>query len=121
MAGTIGTAMQIAIFGGAALIFRGPECEEQCCPRGRSERRKDRIEVLHDAGLAADHLTVAALEPEHAAAGSGVDVMDSLGAQRFGAIDVIDVVRVAGVDNESPFEAAGELRGVSSTAAAVPS
>ena len=43
------------------------------------QRGEDGIEVLHDLGLAADHLAIAALEAPDAAAGADVDVVDRPG------------------------------------------
>ena len=47
-------------------------------PRARRQRLEDRIEVLDDVLVAADHQAVAALEAPDAAAGAGVDVVDAL-------------------------------------------
>ena len=47
-----------------------------------------------------DHQAVAALEPEDAAAGADVDVVDPLLAQLLGATDVIAIVGVATVDDD---------------------
>src|SRR5271156_1044102 len=78
MAGAVGAAMQVAILGGAVLDFfatRG--ALDGLVIAARGERRENRIEMLHYAILAADHLTVAALEPEDAAAGPRINIVDS--------------------------------------------
>jgi hypothetical protein len=55
---------------------------------------------LHDIVLTADHHAVASLEPEHAAARADVDVMNISRGQCLRTTDVIDVVRVAAVDQD---------------------
>ena len=47
-----------------------------------------------------DHQAEAPLEPEDAAAGADVDVVDPLRTQGFGPVDVVAVVRVAAVDDD---------------------
>ena len=61
---------------------------------------EDRVEVGDDVVLAADHEAEPALEPEHAAAGADVDVVDALRLQARGAVDVVAVVGVAAVDDD---------------------
>ena len=56
--------------------------------------------MLNDAGFAADHFAVAALESPNAAAGANVDVVNALGQEVFRAADVVDVVRIAAVDKD---------------------
>ena len=66
----------------------------------RRERREDRIESLDDRLLAADHQAVAAFESPDAAAGADVDVVDLLRGELGGAAKIVDVVRVAAVDED---------------------
>ena len=69
------------------------------------ERRCD------DLLLAADHEAEPALDSPHAAARADVDVVDALLAQLVGVADVLDVVRVAPVDDRVPgLEHLGERR-----------
>ena len=58
------------------------------------------LEVVDDLLLAADHQAEAALEAPDAAARAAVDVVDALLAQRRRVPDVVDVVRVAAVDDD---------------------
>ena len=55
--------------------------------------------------LAADHLAEAALEPPDAAARAGIHVVNAVRGQYLRAANVVDVVRVAAVDDDvAPFE-----------------
>ena len=63
------------------------------------ERLEDRGEVGDGVVVAADHQAVAALEPEDAAAGAAVDVVDPALGQPRGGVDVVAVVGVAAVDD----------------------
>ena len=75
------------------------------------ELSEDRIETLHDRLLAADHHAKAALEAPHPAARSNVDVMDALGRDGFRAADVVDVIRVAAINQDVPrLEMGQEVR-----------
>ena len=67
--------------------------------------------MLHDLRLAADHLAEAALESPHAAAGAGIDVVNPLRRERFGTPDVVDVIRIAAVnDDVVALESARQVR-----------
>jgi hypothetical protein len=91
--------VQIAFLGGAVLDLLATGRPRRVATAGR-QRLEDRIEVLHRRGGAADHQAVAALEAPDAAAGPDVHVLDALGRQLLGAADVIDVVRIAAVDQD---------------------
>src|SRR5262245_1785357 len=65
-----------------------------------SKRLEDRIEMLNDFRLAPDHLTVAPLEPPYASAGTHIDVVNSFRFQLTSAANVVDVVRVASIDDD---------------------
>src|SRR5208337_5598480 len=65
-----------------------------------SQGLEDRVEVLHRPGVAADHQAVAALLAPDAAGGADVEVVDALARQFLAAVNVIDVVRVAAVDQD---------------------
>ncbi len=66
----------------------------------RRDRGEDRVEVLHDLVLTADHQAEAALEPEHTAARPDVDVVDARLRELLRAADVVVVVAVAAVDDD---------------------
>ena len=109
MAGAVGTAVEVTPFSdglGVPVATWRPR-------RGvdsRGERREYRIEALDDIVLAADHQAEAALQPEHAAAGADVDVVDALLGQLGGMADVVVVVRVAPVDDHiAGLEHLGEV------------
>ena len=73
--------MQIALFGGAVKLFASRR--PWYVTRARRQRREDRIEMLDDARLAADHHAVTALQAPHAAAGPHVHVVDCFWASSF--------------------------------------
>ena len=56
--------------------------------------------MLDDRRFAADHHAVAALETPDAAAGADVHVVDALRGELLRAPDVVDVVRIAAVDQD---------------------
>ena len=56
--------------------------------------------MLHGRRFAADHHAVTALEPPHAAARADVDVVNAFRRQLLGAANVVDVVRIAAVDQD---------------------
>ena len=66
----------------------------------RSERREDRIEVIHGRLLAADHHAIAALDAPDAAGRAAIDVANALLGQLLGAADVVLVEGVAAVDDD---------------------
>src|SRR5260370_26345224 len=98
MARAVRTAMQVAMLCRAARDLFTPGRPRRRIER-RRERRENRIEMLDDAGLAADHLAEAAFQSPDAAARARIDVMDPLGHEHLGAVDVIDVGRVPTADD----------------------
>src|SRR5215218_4195992 len=97
VAGAVGAAVQVAVLRGREL----PVAPRRALGRvdTRREAGEDRVEPLHRPVGAADHQAVAALEPEDAAAGAAVDVVDPPLSHLFGAADVVPVVGVAAVDD----------------------
>src|SRR5262249_141376 len=55
-------------------------------------------EVLDHLLLAADHHAVTAFEAPHTAAGAHVHVVNLLRCELFGALDVVNVIRVSAID-----------------------
>ena len=98
MPGAIGTAMEIALFGGAARFFAAARSRDGA--DAGSQGCKDRVETVHDVILAADHHAIAALESPDAAAGANIDIVDLLRRQFLGAADVVDIVGIAAVDDD---------------------
>ena len=96
MPGATRTAMQIALFGGAAKLL---SCRRACdVPAAGRQRGKDGIQTLNDRCLAADHHAVAALQSPDAAARADIDVVNSLRRELLSAPDVIHIIGVAAVD-----------------------
>lgn len=61
--------------------------------------------------IAADHHAVAPLQPPDAATGADVDIMNALGGEFSGSTDVVDVIRIAAVDqNVAGLEQRHDLR-----------
>ena len=83
---------------GLARVAGATGCARRRVEAGR-DRGEDGGEAVDDLVLAADHQAEAALESPHAAARPDVDVVDALLAERVGVPDVVDVVRVAAVDD----------------------
>src|SRR3972149_5462566 len=67
------------------------------------KRLKNGFEVGDDFFLAADHHAVADLETPDAAAGAGVNKMQSLLFEFFGAPNRIFIIRIAAVDEDVAF------------------
>src|SRR5439155_2539134 len=90
-------AVQVAFLGGAGKLVTSRRALDRAF--ARRERLEDRIEALHHILLAADHHAVAALEPVHAAARTGVGVVDVLAGERLRTPDVVLEERVTAVDD----------------------
>src|ERR1043166_1256563 len=109
MAGAVRPAMQVTLLG-STLSFFTSGCGRNIAG-ARSQRRKDWVEVLDDALLAADHHAVPSLEPPNTAARSHVYIMDALRREFFGSPDIVDVIRIAAVDEDVlRFEMRQEIR-----------
>ena len=98
MAGAVCAAVQIAVLRRSALGRAVRRARD--IPAPWRERGKDRVEMLHDACLAADHHAVAAFQPPHPAAGPDIDIVDPSRHQLLGAPDVVDVIGIAAVDQD---------------------
>src|SRR5262249_3513421 len=69
-----------------------------------------RIEVPHCRRRSSNHHAITALQPPHAATGSDIDIMDSLRRDRLRPADVVNVIRVAAVDeNVATLEVRREI------------
>ena len=79
VAGAVGAAVQVALLGSAIEFLAAGRARN--IAGTRSESRENRIEVLDDLFLAADHHAVAALQTPHAAAGAYVNIVN-LSAER---------------------------------------
>src|SRR5581483_8195032 len=93
VAAAVRAAVQIPSFGGAADGL--PPRRARDIAHAGSERGKDRIEVLHDRVLAADHQAVSTLASPDAAAGAHIDVVHALVGELPCAPDIVDVIRIA--------------------------
>src|SRR5262249_59379489 len=97
-AGPVGAAVKIPFLGSSVrLLAAGRALDVSAARRQGGE---DRVEMLHDTRLAADHHAVAALQSPDAAAGADVHVMNAIGRQLLGAADVVDVVWIAAVGQD---------------------
>ena len=97
VAGAVWPAMEIALLGGAAAFFE-PAGVRGMLADARSQRRKNWIEVLDDVRLTANHHAVTTLQPPNTAARPHVYIMDTVWREFFGAPDIVNVVRIAAVD-----------------------
>ena len=97
-------------------VLRGPfhlvaSRRQRDVPPARGEPLEDRVEMLHDVRLAADHHAVAPLEAPDAAARPDVHVVNALCREFLRAADVVDVVGVAAVDDDVPLFEQGKKVG----------
>src|SRR5215472_14596434 len=98
MAGTVRSAMQITLLRCAIEFFATRSAGNIANPG--SESRENRIEMLDDIILPADHHAVATFETPHAATGTHVHVVNLLGREVLCALYVVDVVGVSAVDED---------------------
>jgi hypothetical protein len=68
----------------------------------RSEGSKNWIEPLDDLDLAPNHHAVTSFQTPNSSAGSYIDVVDLLGSELFCTPEIIDVIRVAPVNEDVP-------------------
>src|SRR5580692_1122313 len=94
------TAMQIAFFGGSAGFFAAGGAVDVAA--SGSQRFENGIEVLHDVGFAADHLTISSLKSPDSPARAHIHVVNASRRKLLGAPNVIDVVGVAPIDDDVP-------------------
>ena len=96
--GAVRSAMQIAVLGRAAdLVAPG---RARCRPDPGCQRCEDGSRRCDRPVSPPIIWQITALEPPDAAAGADVDVVDALGLQPLGALDVVPVVGVAAVDDD---------------------
>src|SRR6266536_2364321 len=108
VAGAVRSAVEITLLRGAPGLLAPRRAVDIAGPG--SEAGEDRVEVLHDVGFAADHHAVAALEPPHAATRPHVHVVNTLRPQLLRAADIVDVVRIAAVDQDvTPLQRGEEI------------
>ena len=61
---------------------------------------EDGVEILYGFVVAANHHAVTPLQPPDTAAGADINVMDALGCEFLGATNVVNVVRIAAVNQD---------------------
>src|SRR5207237_4393066 len=98
MAGAAGPTVQIAVLGRAADPLASRQSRRRI-PAGR-QRGEDRIEMLDHRLVAADHQTIPAFQSPDAAARPAIDVVHAAGSEGSGSSEVVDVVRIAAVDQD---------------------
>ena len=98
MSSARGAAVEVALFGCAVnLLAPG---SSRYIPAAGSQRLEDGIEVLNNFARAADHLAIAPLQSPDAAAGADIHVGNPARLEGLRAPDIVDVVRVAAVDED---------------------
>ena len=95
---TVGPAVQVAPLGGAVAVIPARGGLDPSLTGG--DGGPDRIQTPDGDILAPDHQAVAAFETPHPATGPAVDVVDPLGGQLLGTMEIVAVVRVAAVDHD---------------------
>src|SRR5262249_49084804 len=96
MAAAVRAAVQIALLGGAIQLFATRSAGN--IADSRSEGRENRIEMLDDILLAADHHAVATFQTPYASAGAHVHIVNLFGCEVLCALDVVNVVGVSAID-----------------------
>src|SRR4029077_13702512 len=96
VSGTIGAAMQVALFGGATEQFTS-RCSRSAGNAWR-ECRENRVHVRHRIFFPTNHHAVAPIKTPYATAGPNIYIMNFLPCKLLGATNVVDVVRVAAVN-----------------------
>ena len=97
--------MQVALFGRTidrlkADLLPAGGARSRAYPR--SEGSENWIEPLDDLGLAPNHHAVTSLQTPNSSAGSHIDVMDLLGSELLCTPEIIDIIRVAAVNEDVP-------------------
>src|SRR5664279_2908287 len=98
MAGSGRPAMEITLLDRATNLFPS-RCTRDIAD-SRSKRLKDWIEVQYGIALTSDHQTITALDPPHAATRPHIDIANAFGLQFFGPPDIINIVRVASINDD---------------------
>ena len=71
----------------------------------RRERGENRIEMLDDLVLAANHHAITSLQTPHPSAGAHIHIVDLARSEFLRAPDIVDVIGIAAVDQDvSRFE-----------------
>src|SRR5262249_3522723 len=90
MAGPVGTAMQVALFGGTLEFFAARGARD-AADTG-AEGGENGVQLLNHIGFAANHHAVSTFQSPDAATGSDVDIMNAFGGQLPGAAEIINVI-----------------------------
>ncbi len=96
MPGAVGTAVQVALLGSA--VGRFPSRRAWNVADAGRQPLEDWIEPVDHVRFAADHHAVAAFQTPHAAARADIHVVNSLRSQFLCSPHIIDIVRIAPVD-----------------------
>src|SRR6266478_1965126 len=108
MTGAGWAAVEIAFFGSAGSLL-APRSARSVAAAG-SERFENGVEMADGVVFATDHLAIAALQSPDAAAGADIDVVNAPGGEFLGASNVVDVIRIAAVDDDvAGFELRGQV------------
>src|SRR5206468_2974908 len=98
MACTVRSAVEVALLGRTGRVIASRRAFDVANARG--EARKNRVETLYRRRLATDHHAIAALKSPDAATRADVDVVNALRRKLFRAPNIVDVVRVAAIDQD---------------------
>ena len=97
VAGAVGAAVKIAQLCGTVELLASWRSWDVA--RAGRQPPEDRIETIDDLILAADHHAVASFQTPHASARADVDVVNSLRRQFLCPPDIVDIVRIAAIDD----------------------
>src|SRR6266852_5044378 len=95
---TIRPTVQVPLLSSSTNLFSS-RCARDCID-ARSQGREDRVEVLDDILLTANHQAVTALETPDASTRSSVNVVNALGFKLSSAPNIIVVVGITAIDDD---------------------
>ena len=98
VAGTVWPAVKVTLLGSSAHLFSS-RCS-RCCIDARSQGREDRVEMLDDVLLTADHQAVTTLKAPDASTRSNVNIVNAFGLKFGSTPDIIMIVRITTVNDD---------------------
>jgi hypothetical protein len=98
MAGTVWTAAQITLFGGAVKLL--PSWSTQDVAHAGRQCREDRIEGLDDFLFAANHHAVTSFQSPHTTARAHIHIVDPLRRKFLCTADIIYVVGITTINHD---------------------
>src|SRR6266571_4269993 len=99
--GAIRSTKKIPLLGSSSNLFTPSSA--WCCIDAGSQGREDRVEMLDDLLLTANHQAVTALEAPDASTRSAVHIVNTLALKLGSAPNIIVVVGITAIDDDVPW------------------